>query len=117
MEVLKKLNPCRIPQVSVATTSGTGAEVTSWAAISNTRDKSKVLVSAPNVHSTVAVVDPLLVRLMPRDIAAWTGFDAMAHGFEAFVTKVQGPYAYGILLRAVELIYKNLRLYSLMIVY
>jgi alcohol dehydrogenase class IV len=108
-ETLKKMKPCTIPQISVATTSGTGAEVSSWAAISNTKDKAKVLVSGPNVHSTVAVVDPLLSRLQPQNIAAWTGFDALAHAIEAFVTKVQGPYSYGMLLRANELIYKNLR--------
>jgi alcohol dehydrogenase class IV len=109
MATLQKLNPCTIPQISVATTSGTGAEVTSWAAISDTRARAKVLVSAPRAHSTVAIIDPLLIRLQPRNYAAWTGFDAMSHGFEAFVTKVQGPYAYGILLRAIELVYKNLR--------
>lgn len=108
-ETLKKMKPCTIPQISVATTSGTGAEVTSWAAISNTEARAKVLVSGPNIQATLAVVDPLLTRTQPRDIAAWTGFDAMAHGIEAFVTKVQGPYAYGMLLRAVELIYNNLR--------
>jgi alcohol dehydrogenase class IV len=35
--------------------------------------------------------------------------DAMAHGFEAFLTKIQSPYSYGILIRAIELIYKNIR--------
>jgi methanol:N,N-dimethyl-4-nitrosoaniline oxidoreductase len=108
-ETLKKMKPCTIPQISVATTSGTGAEVSSWAAISNTGARAKVLVSGPNVHSSLAVVDPLLSRLQPKHIAAWTGFDALAHAIEAFVTKVQGPYAYGMLLRANELIYKNLR--------
>jgi alcohol dehydrogenase class IV len=103
------MKPCTIPQISVATTSGTGAEVSSFAALSNTKAKMKVLVSAPNIHSTVAIIDPLLARLQPKDIAAWTGFDAMAHGIEAFVTKVQGPYAYGMLLRCVELVYKNIR--------
>jgi alcohol dehydrogenase class IV len=109
IEKLKKLNPCTIPQVSIATTSGTGAEVTSWATITNVKDRAKVLVSAPNIHSTVAIIDPLLTRLQPKNYAAWTGFDAMAHVFEAFVTKVQGPYAYGILLRAIQLIMDNLR--------
>jgi len=108
-ETLKNMKPCTIPQISVATTSGTGAEVSSWAAISNTKAKAKVLVSGPNVHSTLAVVDPLLSRLQPKHIAAWTGFDALAHAIEAFVTKVQGPYAHGMLLRANELIYQNLR--------
>ena len=109
METLKKLKPCTVPQISVVTTSGTGAEVTSWAAITDTKARAKVLVSAPNVHSTVAIIDPLLVRLQPRKFAAWTGFDAMTHGFEAFVTKVQAPYSHGILLRAVELITQNVR--------
>jgi alcohol dehydrogenase class IV len=108
-EKLKTIKPCTVPQVSVPTTSGTGAEVSSFAALSNTKTKMKVLVSAPNIHSTVAVIDPLLARLQPRHIAAWTGFDAMAHGVEAFVTKVQGPYAYGMLLRCVELVYNNIR--------
>ncbi|OGO06849.1 MAG: hypothetical protein A2Y92_00025 [Chloroflexi bacterium RBG_13_57_8] len=109
IETLKKMKPCTIPQISVATTSGTGAEVSSFAALSNTKLKTKILVSAPNIHSTLAVIDPLLARLQPRDVAAWTGFDAMAHGIEAFVTKVQGPYAHGLLLRCVELVSKNLR--------
>jgi alcohol dehydrogenase class IV len=108
-ETLAKLNPATIPQISVATTAGTGAEVTSWAAISDTKNKAKVLVGGQNIHSSIAIVDPLFIRLQPKHIAAWTSFDAMAHGFEAFVTKVQGPYAYGILLRAIELIYKNVR--------
>ena len=108
-EKLKTMKPCTVPQVSVATTSGTGAEVSSFAAISDTRSRMKVLISAPNINCTVAVIDPLLVRLQPKDVAAWTGFDAMAHGVEAFVTKVQGPYGHGILLRCVELVYKNLR--------
>jgi alcohol dehydrogenase class IV len=108
-ETLKKMQPCNIPQISVPTTSGTGAEVSSFAALSNTRLKTKILVSAPNIPSAIAIVDPLLARLQPRHIAAWTGFDAMAHGIEAFVTKVQGPYSHGMLLRCVELVYNNLR--------
>jgi alcohol dehydrogenase class IV len=108
-EKLKGMKPCAIPQISIATTSGTGAEVTSWAAISNTRAKAKVLVAGPNIQASLAIVDPLLTRLQPRKMAAWGGFDAMSHAVEAFVTKVQGPYAHGMLLRAVELISKNIR--------
>jgi methanol:N,N-dimethyl-4-nitrosoaniline oxidoreductase len=108
-ETLTKMRPCTIPQISVPTTSGTGAEVSSFAALSNKRARMKVLISAPNIHSAIAVVDPLLARLQPKHVAAWTGFDAMAHGIEAFVTKVQGPYAHGMLLRCVELVSRNLR--------
>lgn len=69
-EKLKMMKPCTIPQISVTTTSGTGAEVTSLAAISNTKMKAKVLVSGPNVQSTIAIIDPLLSRLQPQQLAA-----------------------------------------------
>jgi methanol:N,N-dimethyl-4-nitrosoaniline oxidoreductase len=108
-EKVKSIKPCTVPQISVPTTAGTGAEVSSFAALNDTKNKMKVLASAPNIQSNIAIIDPVLARTMPRHVAAWTGFDAMAHGVEAFVTKVQGPYAYGMLLRCVELVYKNLR--------
>ena len=43
-ETIRNMKPCTIPQISVATTAGTGAEVTSWAAISDTKARAKVLV-------------------------------------------------------------------------
>ncbi len=109
MEAIKNYKPCALPQITVNTTSGTGAEVTAMATITNTKVRAKQLIIVPNITATTAIIDPLLIRLQPRNIAAWTGFDAMSHGFEAFVTKVQGPYAYGILLRAIQLISENLR--------
>ncbi len=109
MEEVKKYNPCTIPQITVNTTSGTGAEVSSMATITSVKGRAKLLIIAPNIVADVAIIDPLLIRLQPKNIAAWTGFDAMTHGFEAFVTKVQGPYAYGMLLRAIQLITENLR--------
>jgi alcohol dehydrogenase class IV len=109
MEAMKDMKPCTVPQICIATTSGTGAEVTSWAAISSTKNRIKVLLGAPNVHATLAIVDPLLIRLQPKNIAAWTGFDALAHALEAFLTRVQAPYAHGILLRATQLVFENIR--------
>jgi formaldehyde dismutase / methanol dehydrogenase len=108
-EKLKHIKPCAVPQISVPTTSGTGAEVSSFAALNDTRTRIKILASAPNIQSNIAVIDPLLARLQPKNIAAWSGFDALSHGVEAFVTKVTGPYSHGLLLRCVELVYKNLR--------
>ncbi len=109
METLAQINPCTIPQISVATTAGSGAEVTSWAAVTSTEERSKFLIGAPGINSAVAIVDPLFVRLQPKNIAAWTGFDALSHGFEAFLSKVESPYAYGTLLRNTELVFKNIR--------
>lgn len=112
MDTLKRLKPCTIPEIAMVTTSGTGSEATSWAAITDTGTRTKVMLGAPNLQCTVSIVDPLLIRTQPRDVAAWTGFDAMSHGLEAFITKVQGPYGKGILLDAVRLITENLRAFT-----
>jgi alcohol dehydrogenase class IV len=109
MEQFKKYRPCIIPQVIINTTAGTGAEVSPIAAITDTKARVKQLIIAPKAGATTAIIDPLLVRLMPRNMTAWTGFDTMTHGFEAFLTKVYSPYAYGVLLRTIQLVSENLR--------
>lgn len=109
MEKVKTYKPCTVPHIAVNTTAGTGAEVTSIATVTNTRLRTKEIVIVPNICPTLAIDDPLLIRLMPQKYTAWTGCDALAHGFEAYLTKVQGPYASGMLLKAVQLIAENLR--------
>jgi formaldehyde dismutase / methanol dehydrogenase len=98
-----------IPQICVNTTAGTGAETSAGAAIVNTKDKIKIYVTAPGLPSRLALIDPLLVRLMPQHIAAWTGFDALAHAFESFVHKSRSEYNKALQLRAMKLVSENLR--------
>jgi alcohol dehydrogenase class IV len=109
MEQVKKFKPCVLPQVAVTTTAGTGAEVTSLATLTNTKLRAKQLVIAPRIGAVTAIVDPLLVRLIPAKFAAWTGFDALAHAFETYISRVQSPYTSGLSLRAMQYISKNLR--------
>lgn len=68
MEALKKIKSSKVPQISAATTAWTGAELTFWATVSDTKARAKVLGIAPNIHSTLAIVDPLFIRLQPRVI-------------------------------------------------
>jgi alcohol dehydrogenase class IV len=109
MEQMKKYKACTIPQVAVNTTAGTGSEVTSIATLTNTKVRAKQLVLVPNIRVSVAIVDPLITRMMPRHIAAWTGFDAMAHAYETYTSRVQSPYTSGLSLRAIQIISENLR--------
>ena len=109
MEEVKKYQPCTLPQIAVNTTAGTGAEVTSLATLTNTRLRAKQLIIAPKIGATTAIVDPMLIRLMPKRFAAWTGFDALAHAFETYISRVQNPYTSGISLRAMQFISENIR--------
>jgi len=109
MEQIKQFQACTIPQIAIPTTAGTGAEITSLATLTNTKLRAKQLVLVPKIGPVTAIVDPLLMRLMPRTLAAWTGFDAFSHALETFISKVQSPYTYGTCLRGVQLISENLR--------
>jgi alcohol dehydrogenase len=109
MEKIKDFNPVTLPQIAVTTTAGTGSESTIFCAFTNTRARAKQIVILPGLAPSAAVIDPLLVRLMPQRYTAWTGFDALAHGFEAFVSRVQVPHSQGILLRLMKIVNENIR--------
>jgi methanol:N,N-dimethyl-4-nitrosoaniline oxidoreductase len=108
-ETIKKFRPATIPQISVNTTAGTGAESSIAAAIINTRVKAKQLIMVPGLSPASALTDPLLVRLMPQNYAAWTGYDALAHGFESFLCKMSSHYNAAMELRVLKLVAENLR--------
>jgi len=112
METVKKHKPVTIPQISVNTTAGTGAESTFCGAIINTKVKAKQLVIVPGLAPAIALIDPYLVRLMPQNLAAWTGFDAFAHAFESCVSRMSSGYNPAIMLRVVKLVAENLREFS-----
>jgi alcohol dehydrogenase class IV len=112
MEERKKFNPVTIPHITVNTTAGTGAEVTLGAAIINTKARAKQLLFLPGQGACVALVDPLLARLMPQDMTAWTGFDALAHAYESYIGRIQSEHSLPLVLRAVTLAAENLREFS-----
>jgi alcohol dehydrogenase class IV len=109
METMKKYKPITVPQVSVNTTAGTGAESTFAAAITNTRVRAKQLVILAGEAPTIALIDPLLVRYMPQNITAWTGWDTLAHGFESFLSRTCVPHTEALMLRVIKLVAENLR--------
>lgn len=109
MEERLKYKPVTIPQISVNTTAGTSAEITAFATITNTKLRSKQLLSVPGMVPTIAIVDPLLIRLMPKNIAAWTGFDALAHCFEGYLARIHPAHAAALCLRGIQMVAENLR--------
>jgi methanol:N,N-dimethyl-4-nitrosoaniline oxidoreductase len=112
METMKKQKPVTIPQISVNTTAGTGAESTFCGAIINTKVKAKQLVIVPGLAPAIALIDPYLVRLMPQNLAAWTGFDAFAHAFESCISRMSSGYNPAMMLRVIKLVAENLREFS-----
>ncbi|MBT0771462.1 bifunctional acetaldehyde-CoA/alcohol dehydrogenase [Kineosporia sp. J2-2] len=94
--------------VCVPTTSGTGAEVTPFAVITDQRTGKKYPLADYALTPTVAIVDPALTASMPQKIAADSGFDALTHAIEAYVSVYANDFTDGLALHAIRLIFANL---------
>lgn len=94
--------------VCIPTTSGTGAEVTPFAVISDPDAGKKYPLADYALTPTVAIIDPVLTHKMPRSLAADSGFDALTHATEAFVAVYANDFTDGMALQAIRLIFDNL---------
>ncbi|WIM92858.1 bifunctional acetaldehyde-CoA/alcohol dehydrogenase [Actinoplanes oblitus] len=94
--------------VCIPTTSGTGAEVTPFAVITDHRTGKKYPLADYALTPTVAIVDPALTASLPRVIAADSGFDALTHAIEAYVSVYANDFTDGLALHAIRLIFANL---------
>jgi len=94
--------------VCIPTTSGTGAEVTPFAVISDPDAGKKYPLADYALTPTVAIIDPVLTSKMPSSLAADSGFDALTHATEAFVSVYANDFTDGMALQAIRLIFDNL---------
>jgi len=98
-----------IPQVAINTTTGTGAEGTAFAIINDSDWVYKLICVVPGVAPSVGIDDPLLMRLQPNRMVAWTGMDALCHAVEPFIGRLNLPVSHATGIRAIKLIAENLR--------
>ncbi|MFJ4809475.1 bifunctional acetaldehyde-CoA/alcohol dehydrogenase [Streptomyces longwoodensis] len=94
--------------VCVPTTSGTGAEVTPFAVISDPATGKKYPLADYALTPSVAIVDPLLTTALPPALAADSGFDALTHAIEAYVSVYANDFTDGLALHAVRLVFAHL---------
>ncbi|HEY0118915.1 MAG TPA: bifunctional acetaldehyde-CoA/alcohol dehydrogenase [Cellulomonas sp.] len=94
--------------VCIPTTSGTGAEVTPFAVISDPDAGKKYPLADYALTPSVAIIDPVLTAKMPRSLAADSGFDALTHATEAYVAVYANDFTDGMALQAIRLIFDNL---------
>ncbi len=79
------------PLVAIATTAGTGSEVTSVAVIKDTHKQKKDAFQSSHLMPAVAVIDPRMTLTVPPGITAATAMDALTHSVEAFTCLAKNP--------------------------
>lgn len=80
-----------LPMIAIPTTAGTGSEAQSYALISDAETHVKMACGDPKAAFRVAVLDPALTISQPRSITATSGYDAIAHAVETYVTLRRNP--------------------------
>lgn len=94
--------------VCVPTTSGTGAEVTPFAVISDPATGKKYPLADYALTPSVAIIDPLLTTVLPPALAADSGFDALTHAIEAYASVYANDFTDGLALHAIRLVFDHL---------
>jgi len=75
-----------LPMIGIPTTAGTGSEAQSYALISDAETHLKLACGDPQFAFRIALLDPALTVSQPTAVTATSGFDAIAHAVETFVT-------------------------------
>ncbi|WP_369130168.1 bifunctional acetaldehyde-CoA/alcohol dehydrogenase [Modestobacter roseus] len=94
--------------VCIPTTSGTGAEVTPFAVITDTATGRKYPLADYALTPSVAIVDPVLTHDMPATVTADSGMDALTHATEAYVSVYANDFTDGLCLQAIRLVFAHL---------
>ncbi|MGH9970689.1 MAG: iron-containing alcohol dehydrogenase [Pyrinomonadaceae bacterium] len=80
-----------LPMIGIPTTAGTGSEAQTYALISDAYSHVKMACGDPKSAFRIALLDPVLTVSQPRNVTATSGFDAIAHAVETYVTTKRSP--------------------------
>jgi alcohol dehydrogenase len=75
-----------LPSIGIPTTAGTGSEAQQYAIISDPHTHVKMACGDEKASFRVAILDPALTISQPQQLTAVTGYDAISHAVESFVT-------------------------------
>ena len=97
-----------LPVVALPTTTGTGSEVTQYSVLVDPDARKKVVMQGLALVPRVAILDADVTDYMPGRLVASTGFDALSHALEAFISRRASPLSNLFALEAACIILSNL---------
>lgn len=97
-----------IPMAAIATTAGTGSEVTPYSILTLHKIHNKKSFGTPDVFYKAAFIDGRYTINIPLQIARNTAVDAMCHLIEGFTNKRSSPSSDYIALEGLRIIAKNM---------
>jgi alcohol dehydrogenase class IV len=89
------------PLICIPTTAGTGADVSQFAIINDTKRKVKIAIISKKVVPDIALVDPVPLTSLSPELTTQTGIDAITHSVEAYVSNASSPVTDTLALEAI----------------
>jgi alcohol dehydrogenase class IV len=97
-----------VKTLMIPTTAGTGAEATPNAIVAVPEKELKVGIVNVNMIADYVILDAVMIKSLPRKIAAATGVDALAHAIECFTSNKANPFSNIFALEALDMILNNI---------
>ena len=94
--------------VAVATSAGTGSEITPFAVITDDETGIKYPLADYEITPDMAIIDPQLMLTMPKSLTAASGIDVLTHALESLVSTVATEYTMPLSLEAAKLVFDYL---------
>lgn len=95
-----------IPMLAIATTSGTGSEITNISVLTDLNKNVKSTMNDALMYPKAAIVDPRLTLSVPPKVTASTGLDVLAHALESFWSVLHQPICEACAVHATRLVFK-----------
>ena len=92
--------------IAVPTTSGTGADVTWVAVLTDTARRKKIVLANNEMVPDISVLEPTLTASMPPDLTAGTGVDVLGHAIDGFISKQRNAFSDGLCLTAMKMAFE-----------
>ena len=97
-----------IKTLVIPTTAGTGSEATPNAIVAVPERELKVGIVNNAMISDYVILDAVMIKKLPRKIAAATGIDALAHCIECFTSNKANPFSNTFALEGLDLILNSI---------
>lgn len=97
-----------LPIVAITTTAGTGSETDRGGVITNPKTKEKIPILDDTLFPVLAIVDPELMKSVPKKFTAYQGFDALFHSTEGYISSTASLMSDMVAITAIENVSRNL---------
>lgn len=97
-----------IKTLMIPTTAGTGSEATPNAIVAVPEKQLKVGIVSDHMIADYVILDAVMIKNLPRKLAASTGVDALAHAIECWTSNKANPFSDIFAMQALDIILNNI---------